>query len=143
VVVAVAMMVAPLTVASASNDGDPLATKATQAIDRFIKLWNENKLDELVAGHYTDDSIMLPPNHEVIRGRAAILEFLKGARDAVGDFDALEAPYSVVASGDMVSLVGKYSFRSHQIRFSSHERYERQPDGSVRCLIDMFGYAMP
>jgi len=152
----VAMALAPLTVAGASSSGDSgsrrvaataaddsLATKVKEALGRFIQLWNDNKVDELVATYYTDDSILVPPNHEPIRGRAGILEYLKNAHDAVGPFDTLEAPYSMEASGDMVSNVGKISFRSHQIRFTTHERWERQPDGSVRVIVDMFGFAMP
>jgi Ketosteroid isomerase homolog len=122
---------------------DQLVTATKQAVDRYIRLWKENKLDELVAGHYTDDSILVPPNHQTIRGRAAILEYIKGVRDALGEFDPLEEPYQVSTSGEMLSLVGKYSFRSGQLRFTSHELYHRQPDGSVRAMVDMFGFAMP
>jgi ketosteroid isomerase-like protein len=123
---------------------DPTVTATKQALDRFIKLWNEEKLEELVAVHYTDDSLMLPPNHEPIRGRAGILEYLKGARDALGEFDPGDYTVKMTASGNgLVSFVGQFNFYSGKLRFTTHELYQRQPDGSVRNMVDMFGFRDP
>ncbi|MCA1845742.1 MAG: hypothetical protein LC792_21615 [Actinobacteria bacterium] len=46
---------------------EPAVTDTTRLIERTVQLWNENKLDEMVAGHYTEDALLLPPNHEPIR----------------------------------------------------------------------------
>jgi hypothetical protein len=62
---------------------DPMVTDTRKLIDTFIQLWKENRLEELVAGYFTEDPLMLPPNHEPVRGRQAILGYFKGLRDAV------------------------------------------------------------
>ena len=67
---------------------DPMVTETRKLIDRSVELWNEHKLDEMVAGHYVEDAVMLPPNHEPIRGRKAILAYLKPFRDVAGEYDS-------------------------------------------------------
>jgi ketosteroid isomerase-like protein len=120
---------------------DPMVTDTRALVDRFIELWNAKKLDELVAGHYVDDAVMLPPNHEPIRGRAAILAYLKSLRDFVGEAQEGDHLMRATPSGDTVSWVGLYVFG--QLRITSHELYVRQPDGSMRNTVDMFGYRDP
>ena len=114
------------------------ATRA--ATDRFRELWNHNQLADLVAEVYTDQSVLIPPNHEVIRGRAAIQAYLQEARDLAGEYSESDVRYQITASETMVSLVGDYAFRNGTMRFNAHEVYQRQPDGSVRNVVDMFGY---
>lgn len=123
---------------------DPMVIETRKLIDRFVQLWKENKLDELVAGHYIEDAVMLPPNHEPVRGRTAILAFLKSVRDVVGEFDQGDYLIRATPSGDnSVSWVGQYTFHDGKLRVTSHELYVRQPDGSMRCAVDMFGYRDP
>ncbi|MDQ1568245.1 MAG: hypothetical protein QOF96_3125 [Actinomycetota bacterium] len=130
-------------VQAAATD-DPMLTATKQAIGRFIKLWNENKVDELVAGHYTDDAVLVPPNHEQIRGKAKIVEYLKGARDAAGEMDpGNPMSFQAIISGNLLSLTGEYTWRSGKLRLNSHELYQRQADGSVRATVDMFGFRDP
>jgi ketosteroid isomerase-like protein len=140
--------------AAASSDGDseraalrptaaedPMVTDTRAMVDRFIELWNAKKLDELVAGHYVDDAVMLPPNHEPIRGRAAILAYLKSLRDFVGDAQEGDHLLQATPSDKTVSWVGLYVFGN--LRITAHELYVRQPDGSMRNTVDMFGYRDP
>ena len=94
--------------------------------------------DELGA-IYEEDAVLLPPNSKPIRGRAAIVEYLKGLRDATGEGTCGE-PARVTASGDLVALVsGACSGHSGALRVNVHELYARQPDGSLRYRFDMFG----
>ena len=123
---------------------DPMVTETRKLVERFIQLWNENKLDEMAAGHFTEDAMALPPNHEPIHGRTAIVAYYKSLRDAVGEFDKGDHLIRATASGDnSVSWVGQYSFHDGTVRATSHELYVRQPDGSMRCAVDMFGYRDP
>jgi ketosteroid isomerase-like protein len=122
---------------------NPMVTDIRKLIDRFIRLWNENKLDELVAGHYTDDAVLLPPNHEPALGRAAILAYIKRYRDVLGEFDKDYDFIRATPSGDAVSWVGQYSLGDGNVRITSHELYVRQPDGSMRSAIEMFGFRDP
>jgi hypothetical protein len=135
----------PLAAASgAGNAEDSMVTQTRKALDLFVQRWNENKLEEMVAEHYVEDALMLPPNHEPIRGRQAILAFFKGVRDVVGEFDKGDYMIQATPSGeDSVSWVGQYNFHGGRLRFTSHELYVRQPDGSMRNAVDMFGYRDP
>jgi ketosteroid isomerase-like protein len=118
----------------------PMVAATHQASDRFRELWNASQMDQLVAEVYTDHSVLIAPNHEPIRGRAAIAEYLKGARAQLGEYSADDVSYHITSSDTLVSLLGDYSFRSGTLRFNAHELYERQPDGSVRNVVDMFGF---
>ena len=122
---------------------DQMVTDTRKLVDRFVELWKEKKLEEMVAGHFTEDALMLPPNREPIRGRQAILAFYKGVRDVVGEFDKGDYLVQATPSGNTVSWVAQYNFHGGKLRFVTHELYVRQPDGSMRCAVDMFGYRDP
>jgi len=123
---------------------DPVVTEVRKLADQFLELWKENRLDELVAGFYAADAIMVPPNHEPIHGREAILAFLKRLREPLGDFDQGDHVIRLTPGGtDTVSWVGAYSFHGGTLRLTTHELYVRQSDGSMRCAVDMFGYRDP
>ena len=145
----------PLTIASGAGDAggtrvraaaaeDPIVTETRRLIDRSVQLWNERKLEEMVAGQYTEDALLLPPNHEPIRGRAAILAYLKPFRDVAGEYDKGDYLIEATPSGsDSLSWAGQYSFHGGLDRITSHELYVRQPDGSLRCAVEMFGFRDP
>jgi len=124
----------------AAGAGDSMVAATQQATDRFRELWNANKLDQLVAEIYTDHSVLVPPNHDAIRGQAAIRDYLQDARNTVGEYSKSDVTYHVTSSESLVSLFGEYQFRSGQLRFNASEVYQRQPDGSVRNVLDMFGF---
>jgi hypothetical protein len=111
-----------------------------QAEERFRELWNANNIDQLVAEIYTDESVVVPPNHDPIRGRAAILEFLKPARAELGEYSKDDMSCQPTSSDTLVSMFCDYKFRSGGFRFNAHEAWHRQPDGSVRNMVDMFGF---
>jgi ketosteroid isomerase-like protein len=128
----------------AAADEDPLVADTRKRIDTFVQLWKENKLEELVAGYFTEDPLMLPPNHEPIRGRQAILAYFKSLRDAVGEFDKGDYLIRATPSGDnSVSWAGQFSFHDGKLRFTAHELFVREPDGSMRCAVKMVGFRDP
>jgi ketosteroid isomerase-like protein len=123
---------------------DPLVTDTRKLMDTFVQLWKENKLEELVAGYFTEDPLMLPPNHEPIRGRQAILAYFKDVRDAIGEFDKGDYLIRATPIGDnSISWAGQFSFHHGQLRFTAHELFVRQPDGSMRCAVKMVGFRDP
>jgi ketosteroid isomerase-like protein len=123
---------------SAAEESTVAAT--WQAEEHFRELWNANNMDQLVAEIYTDESVMAPPNHDPIRGRAAILEFLKPARAELGEFSKEDVSCQPTSSDTLVSMFCDYKFRSGSLRLNAHEAWHRQPDGSVRNMVDMFGF---
>lgn len=104
----------------------------------WVELFNGRRWDELGA-IYEEDALVIPPNHELVRGRAAITEYFKGIRDVIVEVSCGD-PASVTASGDLVALVpDDCSVHAGAIRVNTHELYVRQPDGSLRYRYDMFG----
>ena len=123
---------------------DPMVTQTRKAVELFIQRWNANKLEEMVVDHYIDDAVMLPPNHEPVYGHQAILAYWKSVRDVVGEIDKGDYIIRATPSGNnSVSWVGQYNFHDGKLRATSHEWYVRQPDGSMRIAVDMFGYRDP
>ena len=145
----------PVAAASNANDArspgvraaaveDPLITDTRKLMGTFVQLWKENKLEELVVAYFTEDPLMLPPNHEPIRGRPAILAYFRNVRDAVGEFDEGDYLLRATPSGDnSVSWAGQFSFHGGKLRFTAHELFVRQPDGSMRCAVKMVGFRDP
>lgn len=121
---------------------DPTVAETRQLLDRFLELWNEKKFDEL-AVIYTEDAILLPPNHEPIRGRGAIVAYLKEIRDVAGEFDQGDHLIRGTPAGEAMSWVGQFSLRGGKVRITDHELWVRQPDGSMKLSVDMFGYRDP
>lgn len=120
-----------------SSNRDAIA-EATAVLHQLVEFYNGRKWDELGA-LYLEDAIAVPPNHEPIHGRAAIVEYWKSIRDTVGEGQCGE-PLEGTVSGNLVALVHRScSARSGLLRFTAHELYERQADGSLRYKFDMFG----
>jgi ketosteroid isomerase-like protein len=127
---------------SGGGEGDRMVAEALHLAQTMKQFWNERKLDEFVA-QYADDAVMVPPNHEPMQGRAAIGGYLRSVRDSLGEMEGGTETFRASASGKLVSLVGKYSFYSGRLRITTHELYERQPDGSLKLAVDMFGLRDP
>jgi len=133
-------------IASARSEAGTAASDRVQATysddvnlqKDWVEFFNGRKWDEL-GGIYEEDAIAIPPNHEPIRGRAAILEYWRGVRDGL---DAVKCgePARITVSGNLVSLAGdNCSAYGGRMGFTYSELYERQADGSLRYRVDMFG----
>lgn len=88
-------------------DAAPISTSAPAADPRkdpvamekaFIALWNEQRFDEIL-GYYAEDALFAPPNHDLIRGPAAIIAYMKTLRPLLGQLKAGLEPHRVVKSG--------------------------------------------
>ena len=125
--------------ADEANDEEAMIAEAVEHQHKFVAAFNARKWDE-VGAHYAEDAIAVPPNHEPIQGRAAIVEFWKSVRDTVGEARCGE-PIEGTVSGNLVAIVGR-SCTAHagQLGFTYHELSERQADGSLRYKFDMFGF---
>jgi len=129
-------------VAAMSTD-DQMIAEASRLDQKFVELYNARKWDELGAVYYAEDAIAAPPNHEPIQGRAAIVDFYRAGRDTFGELEGGTETWRASSSGKLVSLVGKFSAYSGHVRVTSHGLFERQPDGSLKCTVDMFGFRDP
>ena len=127
----------------AGSDAAAMVAEALRMDQMFIDLYNARKFEELGARYYAEDAIALPPNHEPIRGRAAIVEYFREARDSLGEAEISDTLLSSSVSGGLVAIVPQYSAHQGQLRVVAHELFERQPDGSLRCIHDAFGFRDP
>jgi len=61
-----------------------------------------------IAGLYTEDACLLPPNFGMIRGRKQIEDFWGGAISGLGLKDAILTTVELHGTGDIVTEVGEY-----------------------------------
>ena len=127
---------------AAMSTEDQMIAEAMGVDQKWVKLWNDRKWDEL-GTLYAPDAIAVPANHEPVRGREAIVEYYRGGRDVFGEMEGGTETWRASASGKLVSLVGKFSVFSGRVRMTSHTLYEHQPDGSLKLTVDMFGFRDP
>lgn len=116
---------------------------AVEMDDEFVKLWNANKFDELVEFYYVDNALVVPPSHEPIRGKKNIAEYFKGIRPSIGELQTGLKHHQVVVTSDMTSVVGNYAAYNGGLRFTAHEAFQRQEDGTLKVVADMFGFRDP
>jgi ketosteroid isomerase-like protein len=112
---------------------------AVEMDNEFVRLWNANKLDELVEFYYVDDAIVIPPNHDPVRGKKSIYEYFKGIRPMIGELQTGLQHHQVVVTDDMTSVVGNYAAYDGRMRINAHEAFVRQADGTLKVVADMFG----
>src|SRR3954451_24991625 len=83
--VCVAGLFAAPGIASAGDDNAEKSDEAQIAEgvamqQKFVEAYNAKAWDK-VGALYAEDAIAIPPNHEPIKGRAAIVEYWKSVRD--------------------------------------------------------------
>jgi ketosteroid isomerase-like protein len=138
-VLIVALIVLPSTTVTAS---ERILTPEEMDVE-YVRLWNENKFDELGDFYYAENAMFMPPNEEPIRGKPNIVERLKEVRQLFGEFQTGLRPLQVVETESMTSVVGNFAFLNGGIRLVSHEAFQRQPDGSWKAIVDMPGFRDP
>jgi len=99
---------------------------------------------EGVAALYTENAILLPPAHPLIRGRQNIQGYWQAFLDA-GASDARLKSVQIVSSGDLAYEIGEYSAMMPQPSGGTAPGtgkylvvFERQPDGKFQMAADMF-----
>ncbi|HEV3362734.1 MAG TPA: nuclear transport factor 2 family protein [Acidimicrobiia bacterium] len=128
-----------LTVTTTTVNAESRILTAVEMDDEFVRLWNANKLDELVEFYYVDDAVVVPPNHDPVRGKKNIHEYFKGIRPMIGELQTGLQHHQVVVTDDMTSVVGNYAAHNGHMRINAHEAFVRQADGTLKVVADMFG----
>ena len=119
----------------------PAPTGARQAIEaavaRYVAASNRGDAEGL-ASLYADDAMLLPPDHEPIRGRQAIGEFWRQGTDEGLQVTTL----TVEVDGDIGYLVGRYNLPSTDEEPADSGKYvmclKRQRDGSWKLTADIW-----
>jgi uncharacterized protein (TIGR02246 family) len=97
-----------------------------------------------LAALYAENATLLPPGLPAISGRQNIQGFWQGFLDA-GASDAKLNSLQIVSSGDLAYEIGEYSAMMPQPTGGTAPGtgkylivFERQPDGNLQIVADMF-----
>lgn len=100
-----------------------------------------NKGDaKAVAAFYTDDAILLPPSHEIVKGPASIEKFFAGLFANGVTAHKLELIEVAAASADTVVAAAKWSVKVKDGTgggIATHV-FTKQPDGSLKLKLHTF-----
>src|SRR5688500_19564085 len=91
----------------ARTDVTAMLAEAVRMQQQLIERYNARKFEEMGA-FWAEDAIALPPNHEPIRGRAAIVEYFRENRDTLGEAE-VGPPLASSVSGNLVAVVPQYT----------------------------------
>lgn len=127
-----------------------LSEEDRAAIEETTQAWVEaagaNDFEALAAT-YTEDALLMPPNHEAVQGRAAIQEFF-GTFPPITDVEL--APVEIDGAGDIAFVRGTYTITmtpegAEPISDSGKyiEIRERQADGSWLLSHDQWNSNLP
>lgn len=128
-----------------------LSGEDRKRIREFYVAWKERLLDGDFEGMlelYTDDTMVLPPNHPLLRGKEAVLAFMRSFPPVTrAEFEILE----IDGDGEMAYVCGKYSMTlepegapgpvEDEGKFLEIRR--KQPDGSWLLTRDIFNSDLP
>jgi uncharacterized protein (TIGR02246 family) len=112
--------------------------QAIQAVsDRFQQHLVARNADSL-ASLYTEDAVVMPPNHPPVTGRNSIRQWQAGFPPVAGFTLNNE---KIEGAGDLAYVRGRYVMTVAGAPADSGKYLEirrRQPDGSWRIAVDMF-----
>ena len=121
--------------ASPGEGGSRRAIEA--AVQRYVEASNQGDADAL-ASLYADDAVLLPPDHEPVRGRAAIGDFWRQGTDEGLEVTTL----TVEVDGDLGYLVGRYHLPATDEEPADSGKYvmclKRQRDGAWKLTADIW-----
>lgn len=122
------------------------------ALEQIDVQWEEaaNRGDAAaIAGLYTDDGALLPPNSEIVQGRENIQQALQAFVDA-GMTNVDFTRVAAGTSGDLAYEIGRYSLDLRPqggAPVTDTGKYvivaRRQPDGTWRLVADIFNTSQP
>jgi uncharacterized protein (TIGR02246 family) len=106
-------------------------------VDRYVAASNQGDAEAL-ARLYADDALLLPPDHEPILGREAIVEFWRQGTD-----EGLEvSPLRLEVNGDVAYMVGRYRLPPTEEEPADSGQYvlclKRQADGAWKLTADIW-----
>jgi uncharacterized protein (TIGR02246 family) len=127
--------------AGCSRGSAPAEAGSRQAIEaavqRYVDASNQGDADAL-ASLYADDAMLLPPDHEPVRGRDAIGDFWRQGTDEGLEVTTL----AVEVEGDLGYLVGRYHLPATGEEPADSGKYvmclKRQRNGAWKLTADIW-----
>lgn len=106
-------------------------------VDRYVAASNEGD-PEALAALYAEDALLLPPDHEPIMGREAIVEFWRQGTDSGLEVSTLR----LEVDGDVAYMVGRYRLPPTEDEAADSGQYvlclKRQADGAWKLTADIW-----
>jgi uncharacterized protein (TIGR02246 family) len=122
----------------ASPAAEPDARRAIEAaVSRYVAASNEGDADAL-SELYTDDAVLLPPDHAPVQGRRAIGDYWRQGTDTGLQVQTLR----VEVDGAIGYLIGQYTLPATAAEPADSGKYlmclRRQRDGSWKLSADIW-----
>lgn len=106
-------------------------------VDQYVAASNEGDAEAL-AELYAEDALLLPPDHEPIHGREAIVDFWRQGTDEGLEVSALR----LEVDGDVAYMVGRYRLPPTVEEAADSGQYvlclKRQADGAWKLTADIW-----
>ena len=132
----------PVKRAAAKSTG---AAEAIQKLDtEFMKAANGKNASAMVKAFYAADAVLMPPNHPIVEGKAAIQQFLQGMMDWGSPVSRWRRPprpppvISACGQGRYALSLSPAGAAPIQDEGKYIVVYRRQPNGSWRAARDIF-----
>jgi uncharacterized protein (TIGR02246 family) len=118
--------------------GDPGARLQIEyAMSRYVTATNEGDADALTR-LYTEDAVLLPPDHQPIQGREAIADFWRQGTDPGLEVTTIRLD----VDGNLGYLVGSYHLPATEREPADSGKYvmclQRQADGAWKLTADIW-----
>lgn len=121
--------------------------KSVAAIEELRSKWhdffNAKRIKELCDHFYTEDTVCIPPDHDLVWGKAATRALLQGYAD-MGNVAFKLGVVETHADDHTGYLIGNYVFYDRRsgkevsVEGRTLETYRKEPDGSWKCTVDMW-----
>jgi ketosteroid isomerase-like protein len=93
-----------------------------------------------VAAFYTNDAVFVPQSHAIIKGSAAVEDFVQGLFDIGITSHKLEVIEVVTSNAQTIVVLGKWSARLKDGTADDGivaQVFQRQPDGSLKIKLQV------
>ena len=111
--------------------------------EEFMARAKAGDASALVEGFYAEDARVMPLNHEIVRGRQAIVQMWRGVI-AAGLKDLKIETSHIDVDGGMAYGIGRFQMTVEQGGERSRQSgdflvvYRKQPDSTWKAVADMF-----
>jgi ketosteroid isomerase-like protein len=130
-------------------EADIAAIKAS--FDEFVQLYNANNFDRIMSIFYIENSIQMPPNESIRKGKAAILLGYHKTRELNDEHIDYSVIEDVRVSGDMAVVRGLDTGTTTPRSGGKPVKYnmkwltilERQPDGTWKWIYEIWNENNP
>ena len=121
---------------------NPASVQAiTEVRAQFHDLFNAKRIQDLCDHFYTEDAVLVPPDHDVIYGKQGAKDYFQKYAD-LGDVAFRIGVIEVHADDATGYVIGNYIFydRTGEEEIATEgrtvETYRKEPDGSWKCTVD-------